>query len=397
MANELVTEMKLRMIHTQFLTFFIMLLKYSNIKAMYLPGIFLLLCFFPASAQPVSMTGNFAEETAAVGMDIGNDPVTISPSGVQAIREIRKTSSGNVRSFNITISIESDINQALTLQESIPQGWNLTGIADNADAFKSSTNEWVWSNITPGRIETIVYEITPQDGIYGTWHINGTVSNSNEVVAIVAGSNTIEIESPVPVINYVTLNNYAPLAGDEIMVTVNATDDVGVTDVEANGAPLSFNGGNTFLWSGMIYAIEGTHSVNVSARDTDGYIVWNTSTSYTTIPGHTGSISGYKVNDINGNGKKDIGEKGISGWNIRIIGISDKRKVIRKEMATDATGFYKFDKLPAGIYIVREETKKEWRSTSQLYKIIRLASEEKSINNHFMNRHIEILHKGMGK
>lgn len=385
---------KLRIINTQFLTFFIMLLKYCNIKAMYLLGIFLLLYLFPASAQPVSMTGNFAEETGATVINIGIDPVTISPSGVQAIRDIRKSSSGNVGSFNITITIESDIIQAMTLQESIPSGWNLTRITDNADAFKSSTDEWVWSNMIPGRSQIIVYELTPRVGVSGTWHIIGTISTSNEVVAIVGGSNTIIFDYPFPVINSVTLDNSLPHTGDAILVTANATDNVGVTDVKANGDKLSVNGGNTFLWSGTIYAKEGTHSVNISASDADGNIAWNNSTSYTTIPGDTGSISGYKINDINGNGKKDIGEKGISGWNIRIIGISDKGKVTRKEMATDAMGFYKFDKLPVGIYIIREEIRKEWRSTGQFYRIIRLASEEKSINNHFMNRHIENLHKG---
>src|SRR3989304_3255031 len=37
-------------------------------------------------------------------------------------------------------------------------------------------------------------------------------------------------------------------------------------------------------------------------------------------PIRTASISGYKINDTNGNGKWDVGEKGISGWTIEIMG-----------------------------------------------------------------------------
>jgi parallel beta-helix repeat protein len=80
-----------------------------------------------------------------------------------------------------------------------------------------------------------------------------------------------------------------------------------------------------------------------------------------------GSISGYKINDTNGNGKWDAGEKGISNWTIRLIGIIGKGKnatVIRNETLTDATGFYKFDNLSAGRYFVIEKLKKGFVATS---------------------------------
>lgn len=62
------------------------------------------------------------------------------------------------------------------------------------------------------------------------------------------------------------------------------------------------------------------------------------------------SISGYKINDTNHNGKWDIGETGILGWHIRLIGIASTGldiKAIGKETSTDSLGFYKFDNLPA--------------------------------------------------
>ncbi len=102
-----------------------------------------------------------------------------------------------------------------------------------------------------------------------------------------------------------------------------------------------------------------------------------------------GSISGFKINDINSDGVWNIGEMGIENWNIRLIGITGKgndTKIIRKETFTDAMGFYKFDELPAGRYFVIEKLKKGFVPTSSPVKRIKLAQDENSVNNNFTNR-----------
>jgi hypothetical protein len=102
-----------------------------------------------------------------------------------------------------------------------------------------------------------------------------------------------------------------------------------------------------------------------------------------------GSISGFKINDTNSNGKWDAGEKGISNWTIRLIGIIGKgkdSKVIRIETLTDATGFYNFDNLLEGRYFVIEKLKKDFVPTSSPVKRIKLAQGMNSMNNNFTNR-----------
>jgi parallel beta-helix repeat protein len=203
---------------------------------------------------------------------------------------------------------------------------------------------------------------------------------------------TPSTDSIPPVINSVELNTTVPNTSDAILITVNATDNIGVTGVMANSVALTVQGGNTLTWSGTITALEGTHSVNVSATDAENNVAWNNSTSYTaTTPTVTNSISGFKINDINGNGKWDAGEKGISNWTIRLIGIIGKGKnatVIRNETLTDATGFYKFDNLSAGRYFVIEKLKKGFVPTSSPVKRIKLAQGKNSMNNNFTNRPI---------
>ncbi|AKB24394.1 hypothetical protein MSMTP_0925 [Methanosarcina sp. MTP4] len=86
-------------------------------------------------------------------------------------------------------------------------------------------------------------------------------------------------DTEAPEISSVILDDYTPNTGDLITVSVEATDNFGVTVVEASGVPLAFVSGN--LWKGNITVVEGIHSVNVSVVDAVGNIAWDNSTSYT--------------------------------------------------------------------------------------------------------------------
>ena len=104
-----------------------------------------------------------------------------------------------------------------------------------------------------------------------------TITDSTENSCIKAYTTTPDTESPV--IHSVNLNNTTPKTGDLIKVSVNATDNVEVTSVEASGTFLSHLSGD--LWEGTITALEGTRYVNVSAKDAAGNVALNNSTSYT--------------------------------------------------------------------------------------------------------------------
>ncbi|MDD3138652.1 MAG: hypothetical protein PHX08_06745, partial [Lachnospiraceae bacterium] len=93
-----------------------------------------------------------------------------------------------------------------------------------------------------------------------------------------------------PVINSVELNDNTPKTGDSIHVTVDTTDNVGVSSVKANAVSLVQSGN---IWSGSIKAVEGTHSVNVSSADEADNVAWDNDTSYTaTTPDPTDNSEG---------------------------------------------------------------------------------------------------------
>ncbi len=72
-----------------------------------------------------------------------------------------------------------------------------------------------------------------------------------------------------------------------------------------------------------------------------------------------GEISGYKFEDNDGDGLWDDGELGLSDWEITAqIG----NKIITK--TTDENGYYEFENLPFGTYVVRETAQDGWTQTS---------------------------------
>lgn len=95
-----------------------------------------------------------------------------------------------------------------------------------------------------------------------------------------------------------------------------------------------------------------------------------------------GSISGSVIN------KAD--SMGLSGWKIELKGIGTETSSINKEAYTDSTGFYRFDNLPAGRYIIIENLKKGFVPVSSPVGFIIMTKGENSSNNIFTNRQISL-------
>jgi len=151
------------------------------------------------------------------------------------------------------------------------------------------------TSLTPGT----AYEI-------GTLTVD-TTGNINQTWVNHTATTAPTLDNTAPVINSVTLDPADPNTGDDISVTVNATDNVGVTVVTADGEPLS-NAGGDDIWEGTITAIEGTHIVNISASDAAGNTAYETANYTATTPADniTPEINSVTLNPTNPNTGENI-------------------------------------------------------------------------------------------
>ena len=76
-----------------------------------------------------------------------------------------------------------------------------------------------------------------------------------------------------------------------------------------------------------------------------------------------GSIHGQKFDDQNGNGRRDAGELGLSGWQIRLIGETVGGASIISETTTGGDGRYWFMNVPEGVYTLVEIPQENWFQT----------------------------------
>ncbi len=134
---------------------------------------------------------------------------TILPAsaGIGASRELSHGTVYAGGNFIVTVHIRADQQvEALTLNETLPEGWHLTQVGNdgatfqNISTFKESTQEWIWvENLSAGEEKTIMYEVNvPSTSKLGTSIISGTFSAYSIPPAPVGGSSKITVNYPLP-------------------------------------------------------------------------------------------------------------------------------------------------------------------------------------------------------
>ena len=79
------------------------------------------------------------------------------------------------------------------------------------------------------------------------------------------------------------------------------------------------------------------------------------------------NVTGFKWDDLNGNGIRDPGEPGLSGWT---IGIGNDTIPYYATTTTDGTGNYSFENVPKGIYHLNETLQPGWKNTTYINQTI---------------------------
>lgn len=115
----------------------------------------------------------------------------IGQATVSADRTIENNMLAAGGETTVTVVIQNDVTQALSLQEIIPSGLTLAKISDDANVFRPNT--WIWMTVANNATETVKYMITvPSGTAAGVYTINGNIL-TNGITTDVAGDNTITV------------------------------------------------------------------------------------------------------------------------------------------------------------------------------------------------------------
>lgn len=101
----------------------------------------------------------------------------------------------------------------------------------------------------------------------------------------------------------------------------------------------------------------GNHTLDVKISNSNGSdsMEWNWTVAESINPsvdnGNNGTINGVVFNDINNNGERNRGERGISGVTVRLNGVNGNENIILTTK-TRRSGRYSFNKIPLGSYKV---------------------------------------------
>lgn len=245
----------------------------------------------------------FVPQVSAAGLDTisigGDSQVTI---GNYATVYVNVTGASDVGSLQLDILFNPDV---IIAQSIIPE--NLITGSSFAYNIDNTTGK-----ITIGVINTngingdgplakinysaiglgesnIVISVTEMTDI-----VNNPITPGNIVNGAI---NIIEISDNVPpTINSVQLSNNNPFIGENINISADVTDNIGVSSVTADIYRVSNAAVNegvvdsvelvnqeNNIWSGTMTAKEGSYSVNVSARDDAGNVIWDNSTGYSAL------------------------------------------------------------------------------------------------------------------
>ncbi|MBK9078705.1 MAG: hypothetical protein IPL91_06005 [Hyphomicrobium sp.] len=100
------------------------------------------------------------------------------------------------------------------------------------------------------------------------------------------------------------------------------------------------------------------------------------------------SLSGYKYNDLNGDGDRDSGDVGLAGWTIKLL-VKDPLTGLYtdtgKTANTDANGYYEFAGLAPGDYSTEEVQQDGWAQSDPSSPETLSAGENDTTGNDFGN------------
>jgi hypothetical protein len=188
-----------------------------------------------------------------------------------------------------------------------------------------------------------------------------------------------------------TPDNNSEVNVNHVNVSIVLNEPGFMVQLNWNGVMENMDGSGTNFYMNKTGLANGVYGYYVYTSDAAGN--FNTSeirrvtVNVTSLPPTGGRISGFKINDTNGNGIWDQGETGIANWEISLT--DNQGKTITN--TTDNNGNYLFGGLVAGTYTVAEIPDGGWTQTfpAGKYTVV-LAADQHVTGKNFLNQKSEI-------
>jgi hypothetical protein len=186
------------------------------------------------------------------------------------------------------------------------------------------------------------------------------------------GDGIPEISSASPPDPEATIEPLAFEAGLELGTPGTSSDDIGSTSFIISSAMTNLS------YDLLVGEAIGIRATSVG-EDREG-----SSKLTGTVPEpepEPGSISGFKINDLDGDGFFDPGEPGLGGWTINLF----KDGILVGTTATASDGSYSFSNLEPGNYTTEEVLQNDWTQTLGSTPETLVAGENDTEGNNFLN------------
>jgi SdrD B-like domain/CARDB len=97
------------------------------------------------------------------------------------------------------------------------------------------------------------------------------------------------------------------------------------------------------------------------------------------------SVSGFKIEDTNGNGVRDSGEPGVPGWPITVTGTDSEGNTVSQSTTTGADGSYVISGLTEGLYSVGEGSLVGWTASGATTSDVSNLTDGATLTFDFLN------------
>ena len=193
--------------------------------------------------------------------------------------------------------------------------------------------------------ETFTYTVTDQSEASATGTVTVTVTSVNDPPTAVNDTAQSRRNGDAIQIDVLSNDSFAPDTGETLSISAVSTGN--------NGGTIERINNNTAIRYKPAVDFTGTETFTYTLADGNGDTAQGTVT-VNVAPFLPTAVTGKIFFDTNGNGTQDVGERAVSGMEVKLTGTETSGAAVNLTTRTDKTGGYNFASVNPGSYTVTQ-------------------------------------------